>query len=623
MTFALPFNSPFSFSSQSGVGSEGRHWLPVSIGTHSYMIEVSDYRRITVDAQRQQIDQQAEPSEGLLSSVGAWRRSQSSWRGGAGQLEYDVSQQENDREMFFSSEGMDVLGDKGASLLPDTLAHYQYPGTLGDGSIFGIYAGSKYFVAEDYSITLSAAVPAEISIKQIVGPASSTASVLSMATDGSYVYAVRDGEGIGRINVDGSPAETYGWSATNVDAVAVANGRLLAMVGPRIAEVSATGVVGGAGQLDFTDPRSTFRWLQPVSTTAGIVVGGGQGHVWSLYLIDLADDGSLNPPRLIAPLPAGETLTALYSYVNFIAIGTSRGVRVGQMNGPTLLYGSAVETEMPVLCFAGYGEYVYFGQSSDTAAGVGKIDLARATSDGRFAWQNDLRAAGVPGVVTSIVIEPAEGSVNFTIPGEGLYQQITDKVAVGTLTSSWITFGTSELKISRHIDLRHLALTGQVQVSIEALAGAANVEDVGLSNIQGSFGSIGPWRTTAEKFHRARYILQVYRDADDDTLGPEITLLSFSALPTPPRVERFTVPILLYSKVVNHQGDGTEYSMNTLEEFQYLKNLERSKQLISYREGLISEQVYIDGIEMQPVRWNDDTSFFEGICVVQLYSTTA
>lgn len=623
MAFTDLFSQPWRESSQPSAPSE-RHYLPVSIGNRSYMIEVGEYQRVTVDAQRQQIDQQAEATEALLSSVGAWRRSQEDWSGGAGQVDLDHGE-DVDRGMFFESNGIDVLSGPQMQLLPGTIEHYNYPGTYGNGEIRSLYAGGYFWVAEDELLSRSPAVPGEVSLKALVplgmgAPYTPSETVTSMTSDGIFLYVSRGTEGIWYNTVDFPSQDQL--SATDSDEVAVANGRLISIHDNNIAEVSAAGVVGGAGQLDYDEPRSGFTWLNPVTNSAGIIVGGGFGSRWALYLIGVDDAGALTTPRMIAELPYGEELTALYSYTSFVVIGTTRGVRIGQLEGNALIYGTVIETEKPVKCFTAFGEFIYFGQSSDTDAGIGRIDLTRATKQGRFAWQNDIRC-GEPGTVQSIHVDAPSGYVNFTVNDVGMFLSSDDRVPSGELISSWITFGTSELKVARHFDLRHLALDGEVQVQYEALTGNGEILPVGASETQGSYGSVGPWRVRADKFHRARYRLTLTPKEDDATKGPKVTLVSFSALPTPPRVDRFIVPILLFSKVRNHQGDGAELSYDTLAEFQYLKDLEASKTLVAYREGKITEQVYVDSIEMKPEKWNDDTSFFEGICYVQLYSTTA
>ena len=90
---------------------------PVAIAGHPYNIEPRLYRRSNIPLQRQADTEDREPGEATLSPAGLWRRSQSDWSLGAGQVWLD--EEESTRRRFLSSLGIDVFNDRRIGLLPD------------------------------------------------------------------------------------------------------------------------------------------------------------------------------------------------------------------------------------------------------------------------------------------------------------------------------------------------------------------------------------------------------------------------------------------------------------------------------------------------------------------------
>ena len=79
--------------------------FPVAINGRAYMIDTksNDFGRQFDARVRDSVDQSAEPGEQAINPQGLWRRSQSSWHYGAGQLYSDTADAEPYR--FRSSKG--------------------------------------------------------------------------------------------------------------------------------------------------------------------------------------------------------------------------------------------------------------------------------------------------------------------------------------------------------------------------------------------------------------------------------------------------------------------------------------------------------------------------------------
>jgi hypothetical protein len=110
----------------------------------------------------------------------------------------------------------------------------------------------------------------------------------------------------------------------------------------------------------------------------------------------------------VAEFPPGEEVHALKVYLGtYVAIGTSRGVRIGQIgsNG-RMQYGPlTVETTQPVRSLSSRGQFVYAAIEADIDgfSGCARIDLSEeinqvgangyVTSNSfRFAWAYDAQA---------------------------------------------------------------------------------------------------------------------------------------------------------------------------------------------------------------------------------------
>ena len=96
----------------------------------------------------------------------------------------------------------------------------------------------------------------------------------------------------------------------------------------------------------------------------------------------------------------------------YLALGTSRGVRIGQVDPDgTLVYGPlTVETFMPVRALAARDRFVYAGieRDLDGVSGCACIDLSEdipkedGGSSGRYAWAYDAPLDSA-GQITSVV----------------------------------------------------------------------------------------------------------------------------------------------------------------------------------------------------------------------------
>jgi hypothetical protein len=79
------FDWPWFLGNPSAPSSTVPRLLPVALGGRPYLIDLTKYKRTTLQVRRVSTDESVEPGEQSLNAAGVWKRSQSDWFLGAGQ----------------------------------------------------------------------------------------------------------------------------------------------------------------------------------------------------------------------------------------------------------------------------------------------------------------------------------------------------------------------------------------------------------------------------------------------------------------------------------------------------------------------------------------------------------
>jgi hypothetical protein len=148
-----------------------------------------------------------------------------------------------------------------------------------------------------------------------------------------------------------------------------------------------------------TDPGVVFR--STVTQTNSITNG--------------ATAGDLTYPVQALPLPSGEYPTAIKGYLNFIFVGTNKGIRMcqtinaydptggsGDLKSGPLLPTINEQPSLPVSAIVGNDRYIYWAWNNyDTeSSGLGRLDLTQFIDDLAPAYASDLMIDGY-GTTTS------------------------------------------------------------------------------------------------------------------------------------------------------------------------------------------------------------------------------
>lgn len=424
----------------------------VAIGGLPFILAPSDsrqYRRQTAETSKQQLDTSREAGEQTLSQW--WTRSQDSWHRGEGIVFYEPASDDGTQYRYGHSVGVDVWTRGEVTLLRklDRVASVStgaacFVATGGAGNYYSVEAGvlkRRGAVTTTYtgSGTLIATPPTIAGSKILVGHAAGIDVGDSTGSTLTRLY----------LNTAGNSLPVRPWWAKS---------RIIASRGPELFELALAPASPPAAlpAALYKHPLSTWQWTAVADSPGAILAAGvSDGHSF-VYRFALEDSTGDATPKLgqayqIAEFPPGESVTSMRVYLGqYVAIGTSRGVRVGIVsNDGSLQYGPLiVETDSPVLDLAARDSYIYAAVTNaiDGESGAVRINLGEEIEDLRYAWAWDVQAH-TTGNATSIGFVGNTNQVVLGVDGGGVYvqnPQIYEKS--GYVTSGKIRYGTTELK---------------------------------------------------------------------------------------------------------------------------------------------------------------------------------
>jgi hypothetical protein len=462
----------------------------VAIAGHPYFIEPSLYRLTHIPMRREARDDTAEPGEQSLNPAGPWRRSQSDWSLGAGQLWLD--EQESTRRRFRTSLGVDVFNDRELSLLPETEEKRNSSNT----NLKLLRVGTRLYVMDGDTLIFSNGSGSEQNATWVTGWTTATGlpagNLLDMVYSGSHVYVLGSDNSIYR-----ATPGTTSFAGPYYNPVAVATrlftglGRLFMSDGRVLYEVNAT-----PGETTvFTHPDAAFVHSALVGTPTGIYLGGNIGSDFGEIrrMVVNSTGTGFDPPIVVAEFD-NEPVHSLAAAGFVLIIGTGVGFRKAPLNADTggLDFGPAVEVgavrDIVVDSFlnpAGQLDtFAYFtwSQINDgTESGLGRIRVTRDTEPNVPAYASDIYTSSGGTVLT---VASLSGRRYYGISTDGFKGATASPVEEGELRTGRIRYGLLDQKTFIDATWRTAPLKGSVEVEAETDDGG--VHHVGLQDITDS-----------------------------------------------------------------------------------------------------------------------------------------
>jgi hypothetical protein len=590
--------------------------IPFMLATHSETPQGIE----TIKVRKDQFDTE-DPGEQSLT--GWWRRSQSSFHEGAGNLYQESNTGSTPGNGFYDSSGVDVFTQGKFTLLKKmktatiTGALYTHIRTAAGGVFSAVGDGALHKATAASGSYTSLHAPAT---KVIVDGLIANTYFYDVATDGTLYEGTVASPGTATSWACGGAPTRLTWGKY----------RLWVIGGRDIWQPDLTLAAGSTQNPVFTNPNRGWTYTCVAEGPNAMYFGGHDGLTSSIQAITL--DGSLTTVPYLSGattavvLPNGELVQEIAVLAGqFLGIGTNRGFRIGVINsdgsvayGPLLIEPTGI-TSCSAITAHGRFFVVAFATASGNAMAY-RFDTSVQVSDGVFAYAADVDC-GFAGSITSLT--PNAGLLVATVNnGAVYYQSSTEYVDTGYITSGRIRFRTTEPKSYVFFGLEIEPLQGSVAVQIVKDDGS--LDSIGTVTIQGAtFTDLFQYSGAPMKFASVKITLA---PTADKLNTPVINSHLVKALPAVKPQRLIIMSLLCFDKEQSRSGQrygGPDFAADRLAA---LLQLEDEAVPITYQDfvgGVGNHQVVIESLrytETAPPTGHDGTG---GVIEIELRTVDA
>lgn len=587
--------------------------FPIAIDGKPYNLDLFNpsggnfFRRDSIALLRTQADSARTAGESSVSPEIFWRRSFDSWHQGTGQTHAD--RETSSPYRFRSSKGMDVW-DKGELKALNDVKD-QSPTTPNE-NIGLVVAGSRLYCFNGTTTRFTTNSSGTWTWTSVTGtPANAPAGI---ASDGKNVWIAhtdaiyKTTTSVSTANNFSSAPSTHTWTGVWYN-----KGKLFAS-----ASDSKMYEINAAGTQTVIIDKSTLGFTWSASTGVGgyHYFAGFNGDKSLIFKVTLTNEGAALGAGVVAgELPDDELVLHLDSYLGYLIIGTSKGVRFASTDGEGYItIGGLIETGQPVRCSEGQDRFVWFGHGNydEVSSGLSRMDLAEFTNTLTPAYASDLMA-GTPARRTNlapgsqIAANPVLGEVTsvvtwygkrvFSVKAKGVFGELSTKVFQASLDTGLISHGIIDNKYAAFLDARVEPLT------------ANNVIKLSYSADSGAFVTSGSLKDAESIYTGEFFIGTVGRNFEVRItygdivpaieIGADITCTGFMlrSYPAPKRISKFSVPVMLFDSINVLDRD---WAGNPGADFEFLSNLHKRQLPFTYQEGEVSYTVVMDDYQWLP-----------------------
>jgi hypothetical protein len=440
--------------------------------------------------------------------------------------------------------------------------------------------------------------------------------VYAYCDDGVYAYwiALIDDAGTDKtamykklLNDDAtvSPTEMFKTTSVIVNTAQMefTKERIVACINNKVFEISTTATALPAAV--YTHPVDNFVYTSITSSGAAIYVTGFSGAQSNIQKFTLSSNGTmptLTSAITAAEMPSGELIYKIYYYLGYMAIGTTKGVRVAAVSDDgSLAYGPLLfESEQPVYDFAARDSFLWCATNVDGAPGTTRINLGSSTGTLLFpyAWDTyyypESTGSRVTGRrTTACAFINGTNRLAFTTNNNGTDGAVyveTDEdnngrlVWQGYLQTGYIRYNTLELKRFKFVLPQFDTTNGSIE--IKSVDEEGTEYGLGLFSQGDSVGEItAGYPTSPQQYLGFKFIFTL---GDDDTKTPVFTGYQIKALPAVPRQRLIQYPVLCYDHETDKFGVAVGYEGSAWQRMQQLESVENAGDTIrieDYRTG--------------------------------------
>jgi hypothetical protein len=352
----------------------------------------------------------------------------------------------------------------------------------------------------------------------------------------------------------------------------------------------------------YTNPNTNYHYTSVAASGPAIYTAGHSGIYSTIQKYTLGSNGSmpvLTQAVVAAEFPAGEIVEKLYYYLGYMIIGTSKGLRIANVNDQdgSLAYGPLVfETNQPVYDVACADRFVWATTGVGSNAGLTRVDLSQLIEGEplRFAYATDL--IGIQSgthFTTSVAFLGTTNRLAFTTEFEvtngAIYlESASALVTSGYLQTGAIRYGTLEPKNFKFVRARGDYSFGAMDIQ--------TVEENGnINNVISYNASVGtPEAATtnpeaSQEFLSYRFTLS--RSASDTSKGPVFKGFQAKALPATKRQRLIQFPVWCFDVEKDRYNVTTGYEGRAWERIQILEAIEAEGDIVNVQDFTTGERV--------------------------------
>ena len=597
----------------------------VAIGGMPFIYAISDarpYIRQTAPYRKEQFDNQTEPGEQSLT--GWWLRSQSSFHDGTGITFYDPALIPGEGTFQYAdSKGVDVWTKGEVTLLNSSTQGHNITGPIASN------ARSNQFIRSiKWGSTEGILLHDEFDVDKIDTAGTVTHfidyntgtddKVYAICDDGTTAYWVTNDTGpSGKLEVN--KKALIGDASTSATIMFTANGitvtnAVMEFVKERIVMCANNSVYEFASSASslptavYTHPSTSHVYTSITASGPAIYIAGYNGIQSTIQKFTLTTAGAmptLSSAVVAAELPVGEIVHDIYYYLGYMAIGTSKGIRIATVNDQdgSLTYGPLmVETTQPCYDFAARENFIWCATGVDGNPGVIRIDLSNELSPLRFAYANDLYYTGVTGHQTTScgflgTTDRLAYCTTYASSANGyVYSQSSGALMTnGYVTTGYIRYNTLEPK-----NFKRLLGRGDFTYGSMTLE---TVDEDGIEYDVVSYDvSVPPVEVTTSQPSGSReylaYKFILYRDGTDNTKGPIFKGYQSKATIATPRQRVIKFPVFCYDVETDKYNVMLGYEGRAINRIQTLENIEQNGDVVTWQDLQTGEsrQIVIEQI---------------------------
>lgn len=373
----------------------------------------------------------------------------------------------------------------------------------------------------------------------------------------------------------------------------------------------------------YTHPASTHVYTSIAASGTAIYLAGYNGIQSTIQKFTLSSNGAM--PTITggaitaAEMPVGERIFKIFYYLDYLMIGTDKGIRAARFQDDgSIIYGPLiVETSQPCYDFTARDRFIWCATGVNGEPGVIRIDLGAEIESLNFAYANDLYypSGSTTHPTTACAFLNGTDDLAFSTAyassanGHVYREDTANLMSTGYIKTGKIRYGTLENKIFKTIKalinntngglvVTSIASSGN-EYTIGTMAQGDYVPEVGVSQPTGSQESL------AFKF-------TLSRSTTNTALGPELNGYQLKSLPAVPRQRLFQYPLACYDREMDSFGVQIGYENSAYEKLIALETTESAGDTIQI-EDFRTGETYLGIIEqMQFINRTPSDKRFSG-----------